>query len=524
MRTKFFPYLVILLLFILGYSCKKDNAKADPILNISRADLEVGNDVGYTDTVLIQSNVDWTISVSDEAKAWLSVTPLERTAGDSMVVTIQVTAANTTSFQKATLNITPAGTNLEPRQINVTRKGYSLVWQKCYGGSDDDQGYEAAILPNGEFVTSGYSFSTDGDALGNTVFPVDWTLRVGSDGNKLWQKKVNPFDLQFRSIAASPDGGTVSLGFAGAVTNAPTNFYVVKFDANGNVVWNRSYGGSKAETPKKIISTADGGYLVSGDTYSMDGDVKANHGVTDLWVVKLDGNGDIVWERTFGGDNLDSYATVAACSDGGFIVFGFTQSNNNGDVGPNHGSLGQDWLVAKVDANGNKLWSRTLGGSALEISSAVIGDTDGGCILMGQANSKDGDLAGRTGSDIDTWVVKLTKDGEIGWQALLGGPGNGGGLSMVRLPNGNIAIAGSSDAKDRGLSYNGMMLDIWVAVINNRGKMLWQKTFGSSADDSNSGINAAADGTILVTNIVTGNDGDVSGNHGKRDVWMFKLK
>jgi len=459
MQAKFLPYQFILLLLLLGYSCKKDDANSpDHILNISQTDIEVGNDAGYSDTVVIQSNIDWTISLSDGANAWLSVDPDKKATGDTTIITIKVIAGNTLPSQTATLTITPTGSNREARQINIRRKAYNLEWQKCYGDFSVDECFATAVLPNGQFVTTGTSYSSE-VAGGYTIHPIGWTLRAGSDGARLWEKKAG-YDVPYRSIAASADGGTVSLGnFMPYRLYYDADLLVVKHDALGNQVWSKALGGNDSESPKSIISTADGGYIVSGDTYSINGDFINNQGRIDLYVAKLNANGSVVWQKTFGGAMDDFNATVTACSDGGYAVVGYTESNNSGDVGINHGK--QDLLVVKTDANGNKLWSKTIGGSSVEIASSVIGDTDGGFILMGYTTSTDGDVVGRSGIDNDTWVVKFTKDGQIGWQTCLGGSGNDLGMGMVRLPNGNIAISNNSNSTDRGITGNHGLQDIW---------------------------------------------------------------
>ena len=509
MRTKFYPYQVIFLLFILVSSCKKDDPKGpDPILNISRTDIEVGNDVGYTDTVVIQSNIDWTISVSDGANAWLSVDPVKKAAGDSTIVTIKVTAANTSPSQTATLTITPAGSNLQPFQVNITRKAYSLVWQKCYGGSAMDESLGTALLPNGQFVTTGYSFSTDGDALGNTIANpyqiIGWALRAGSDGKVLWQKQNKDIVGISWSVVAASDGGTV----------ITSRFKVVKLDANGNIVWSKSYLGSFYKETHKIINTADGGYLIAGSANSNDG-VMATQGDPNLFVVKLDANGNYVWGKSYGVVEMLLPTGLAVCSDGGYVVCGSSTAASTG-----HGW--QDYLIVKIDANGNKVWSKTYGGSSGETVMSIIGDTDGGCIVTGRTSSSDGDVTGRrNGTDADMWTIKLSKDGQLTWQVAAGGPNDDAGKSLVRLPDGNIAIGGYTN--DQGI-FNQTTADVWVVIMNNSGKIVWQKTFGSTSLDYNAAIDVTADGSILVTNNTKGNDGDVSGNHGAQDIWAFKLK
>ncbi|OQP53983.1 hypothetical protein A4D02_20050 [Niastella koreensis] len=490
-------------------------------MHVSRTNVEIGSDVNYTDTIVIYSNVDWKIDLSAGASAWLSVDPVKKGTGDSTVVTIKVTAATTTSSQTGTLTITPAASAAQPIQVNISRKIYSLVWQKCYGGSADDYCYETALLPSGSFITTGYSVSVDGDALGNAGVFMGWTLRAGSDGNKTWQKQMGGYGSVYQSVVASSDGGSVNAGYA-MVANGPDDFSIVKFDANGNIVWNKTYGGSNDDLAYKIIATADGGYLVSGETESNDGDVKSNHGGWDIWVIRLDANGNLIWEKTFGGAGNEYWAKIAACTDGGYVLLSTTESNNTGDVQSNHGQ--NDFLVVKIDASGNKLWSKTYGGASFEYTSSVIGDADGGCILLGYTTSTNGDVMGKQGIDMDAWVVKLTKDGQIGWQAALGGSGSDAGFSLARLPDGHIAIAGNSDSKDRGITGNHGKLDVWVLVLDTTGKVVWQKLFGSSDGDGNSDIAVMADGSLLVTNTVFGSDGDVTGSHGGIDTWIFKLK
>jgi hypothetical protein len=289
------------------------------------------------------------------------------------------------------------------------------------------------------------------------------------------------------------------------------------------MVWNKAYGGSQFDQPYKILNAPDGGYYIAGQTPSQDGDIKIPHGNTDLFVFKIDVNGNLVWEKQFGGNNDELYGTIAACSDGGYILCSSSNSAKSGDVISSHGQ--DDFFVVKMDANGNKIWAKTYGGSNNDVPRSVIGDADGGCIITGYTNSGDGDLAGhRTSIDFDMWVVKLNKNGQIVWQTTLGGTGVDKGRNVVRLPNGNIVIGGTTDSSDGDVNGKRGSNDIWVVMLNNAGKKLWQKTFGTSYPDENEDLAVASDGSIVFTNTVLTNDGDVTNLHGSFDAWIFKLK
>jgi hypothetical protein len=525
MRIKLFLYPFVILALIHCYSCGKDNEVVEPIVNVSRDIVEVGNEVDYSDTVEITTNVSCTIRLSEGAESWLAVTPSISPEGGNSIVTIGVKANNYLPSQTATLSIMPEGSDVPVRQITITRKQFSFEWKKCYGGQGEDQFDAMTVLPNGQIVFSGFTQSGDGDALGYSGSFKSWVFRSNSDGSMIWQKQVvgttGFISGQYRSVAATSDGGTVSAGYVNNNYNLDAS--VARYDANGNVIWNKTYGGTGQDVANRIINTPDGGFLVSAETNSQDGDVKLNHGAFDLWVFKLDANGNLIWEKTFGGAADDILGGIATCSDGGYMLSGMSKSNATGDVPASHGN--EDIFVVKLDAAGNKVWTKTFGGTLREDAGSVIGDTDGGCIIAACTNSSDGDLVGRKQNlNRDMWVFKLNKDGQIVWKTTLGGGREDFANSLARLPNGNIAIAGSSESNNGDVAGNLGGHDVWVVVLNSRGKKLWQRTFGSYTGDYNSDIKVTADGSLLVANSTDGNELDVSDNHGNDDAWVFKLK
>ena len=135
------------------------------------------------------------------------------------------------------------------------------------------------------------------------------------------------------------------------------DYWVVKLDAAGNILWQKALGGTGTDVAQAITASADGGYVVAGYTGSTNGDVTGNHGSSDYWVVKLDAAGNILWQKALGGTGIDQAYAITASADGGYVV-GYTQSND-GDVTGNHG--GNDYWVVKLDAAGNILWQKAPG-------------------------------------------------------------------------------------------------------------------------------------------------------------------
>ena len=173
------------------------------------------------------------------------------------------------------------------------------------------------------------------------------------------------------------------------------------------IEWQRSLGGSWHDDAYSIQQTADGGYIVAGDSYSNDGDVTGNHGGNDYWIVKLDASANITWQRALGGSNSDGALSIQQTTDGGYIVAGYSESND-GDVTGNHGGPTDYWVV-KLDASGNITWQKSLGGSNNEGAFSIQQTSDGGYIVAGNSGSNDGDITGNHG-DRDYWVVKLGPD------------------------------------------------------------------------------------------------------------------
>ena len=183
---------------------------------------------------------------------------------------------------------------------------------------------------------------------------------------------------------------------------------MAKINSAGDLTWQKVLGGSSLDYGRSIALTSDGGCIVGGETLSNDGDVSGLHSdnYRDEWIVKLNGLGEILWERTIGGTNDDAVHSIQQTTDGGYILTGYTLSND-GDVSGNHGSY--DFWVIKLNSTGAIVWKKTLGGANSDIAVKIQQTTDGGYIVAGYTLSNDGDITGNHGL-ADVWVVKLAPD------------------------------------------------------------------------------------------------------------------
>ncbi|TXD82088.1 T9SS type A sorting domain-containing protein [Subsaximicrobium wynnwilliamsii] len=181
------------------------------------------------------------------------------------------------------------------------------------------------------------------------------------------------------------------------------DYWIVKLNGQGIVEWDTRLGGSLVDVPWDVELTTDGGYIVAGYSASTDGDVTGNHGGYDYWVVKIDAAGDLVWEKSLGGTDNDRAISISQTTDGGFILTGYSNSSD-GDISENQGSY-DGWTV-KLDNDGNLQWEMSLGGSKSDNFRSIAQTSDGGYVMTGWINSNDSGVVVLYG-DSDFWVVKF---------------------------------------------------------------------------------------------------------------------
>lgn len=341
-----------------------------------------------------------------------------------------------------------------------------------------------------------------------------------------WQKSIGGSGNDGASIILqTQDGGYIVAGTSSSNdhdvsgNHGGQDYWIVKMDSVGNITWQKSFGGSVGDLAYSIIQTQDGGYIVAGFSYSNNGDVSGNHGGSDNWVLKLDTLGNLIWQKCIGGSSFERVSSIIQTQDGEYVLAGYS-SSNNGDVSGNHG--GNDYWIVKLDTLGNISWQKSLGGSGEDLAFTIIQNQNGEYLIAGSSNSNNGDVSGNHGSN-DSWIVKLDAFGNITWQKSLGGSDLDNAYTIIQTQDGGYIIAGSSKSNNGDVSGNHGGYDFWIAKLDSVGNINWQKSLGGSSDDFAYTIKQTQDGNYILVGSASSNNGNVSGNHGGYDYWIIKL-
>jgi len=298
-------------------------------------------------------------------------------------------------------------------------------------------------------------------------------------------------------------------------------FAAVAASAQPTIQWQKTFGGSSYDEAFSIKQTTDDGFVVAGTTTSNNGDIFGSHGGADCWVLKLNNLGVIQWKKALGGTGNEEGRSICQTFDNGFLLAGFTESNNY-DVSGNHGGGFDAWVV-KLSSTGTIQWQKAIGGTGWDEIWDAEQTTDNGYILAGRTNSIDGDVTENKGKS-DLWVVKLDETGNIQWQKTYGGSADDGAYKVTQTPDGGFALIGETASQDFDVIGNNGNFDFWVLKLSSTGTIEWQKTLGGGAGDIGSDIVSTADGDLVVCGFTGSYDsGDVTGHQGFYDYWVVKL-
>jgi hypothetical protein len=383
------------------------------------------------------------------------------------------------------------------------------------------------VTPTGTKTFGGYgSFDywiVKLDANGDKL----WDSSYGGAENEFLRSVIPTLDGGFLlggySISNAISGNKTATAFG------LDDYWVVKINANGIIQWDRSYGGNQRETLSSMLPTNDGGFLLLGDSRSGSNGSKtaANYGNEDYWVVKIDANGNQLWDQSYGGSDLDLSPKVIASSDGGFLLAGYSRSPVSGSkTSTNYGN--DDYWVVKIDNNGNQLWDNTYGGTGADVLNIIAPTADGGFLLAGQSTSgANGNKTAGNFGFIDYWVVKINAGGTPVWDYAYGGSEGDFPNALNPAKDGGFFLAGTSNSPANGnktIPTTGNN-DYWVVKIDVNGIKTKEYGFGGTAVDIAASLVPTADGGFLVAGY---SNSGINGNktvptNGDRDYWLLKL-
>ncbi len=407
-----------------------------------------------------------------------------------------------------------------------------IQWQKCYGGTGWDEIRDIEQTNDGGYIFIAYTESNDGDIIGKHAGTDIWVVKLNFSGIIIWQKCLggNGNDDGY-CIHQTTDGGyiitggTTSNNYDVSGNHGDMDVWVVKLNADGNIVWQKCYGGVGMEYARTILQTSDGGYIFGGYTNFNSGDVSGAHdNCGDYWVVKIDAVGHLKWQKCYGGSyGDDGVYAIEQTADGGYIISG-TVDSGDGDVTGYY--FQGDYWIFKTDTIGNIQWKKCYGGNAPEYNTSMKKTPDGGCIVAGMSSSLDGWVQNNHGNYTgDAWLIKLTYAGTVLWKKCYGGLDYESANSIILLNGGSggYVFTGYTTSNDGDVSGNHGDNDMWVVEIDVSGNMVAQKCLGGDSTDYGHKVIQTNDGGFIVAGTTASNNGDVSGSHGSYDGWIVKL-
>ncbi|CAM2991702.1 T9SS type B sorting domain-containing protein [Flavobacterium frigoris] len=427
--------------------------------------------------------------------------------------------------------------------LNIKTYSQSIEWENTIGGNNNDWSDFIELSKDGNYILGGYSYSNISDDKNeNSRGEGDyWLVKIGDiSGNIIWQKTIggNNFD-HLTSGKETKDGGYILGGYSSSNISGEKSqnsrgrddYWVVKLDADRNILWDKTYGGTGVDRLTTIIETNDGGYLMGGSSDSNISGEKNNNsqGMLDMWIIKTDISGNIMWQKTFGGSNSDWVQSIIQTTDGGYILAGSSHSGISGDKTDSSRGGGDYWII-KINSLGSIIWQKTYGGNNGDYLKSIIATSDGNYILGGDSFSNiSGDKAETTvNNSNDVWLLKINGLGQIVWQKDIGASDTDN-LADIRLTSDKGFILGV-------MSYSGISgfktessigdRDYWLVKLDQTGKFEWDKTIGGDNLDQPQSIVQAKDGGYVTLGwSQSDKSGDKSENKsGLQDLWVVKLK
>jgi hypothetical protein len=363
----------------------------------------------------------------DSANKWISQ--------EAVMKTLNTTAALLTA-----LTIALAATSASAQD---------LLWSKHFGGPYNEKGASCRTTTDSSVVLLGSTYSYGAG---------DWDiylLKLNNIGDTVWTRTYGGDSTEYGyDMQVTPDRGFIVVGCTRSSGAGRKDVYLLKLDSLGLLEWSKTFGGSGDDEGLSVRRTFDGGYIVCGTTNSF------GHGYTDVYLLKIDASGNLVWSKTYGGAGGDTGSAVRQAPDSGFIIIGTT-----GSFGTGYSSI----YAVRADKNGDSVWATTYGGARADLGYTVENTSDGGFIFGGATVP--------TGAGYyDAYLVKTDPTGFVEWENSFGGDKEDMALSILELASGDFIVAGKTD------SYNAYS-KAYLFAVNPIGNMIWSRYYGGDKSD-----------------------------------------
>ena len=338
-----------------------------------------------------------------------------------------------------------------------------IIFQKAYGGGFGDWGNSIQQTTDGEYIITG----------GTNSFTLSWyhdlyLIKTDSNGDLMWSKSYggdegNETGL---SVLQTNEGGFIIVGVTFSFGQGGSDLYLIRTNSTGDTLWTKTFGGDHNDGGKSIQQTSDGGFILTG--YTGGGVAGTDY---DIYLIKLDSEGSILWTKTYGGTGDDYGESVQQTIDGGFIIAGY---------GTSFGAGTWDFYLIKTDDIGNISWSKTYGGPNADYGHEVQQTSDGGYIITGTTG-------GFSTNNWDVYLIKTDSVGDVSWSKTYGGTQPDYGNSVQQTLDDGFVIVGET------------LENVLIIRTTSTGDTLWTKTFGGTGNDLGSSIILTNDGGLAIT-------------------------
>lgn len=431
-----------------------------------------------------------------------------------------------------------------------------IKWDKTFGGQYDE--FEGKIIEttDGSYIVGGTSASNpSGDKSEPSRGGDDyWIVKFDKNGNKLWDKTLGGnYDEHFRCLVATPNGGVLVVGNSRSNISGDKSenrrskrsgggaddMWIILLNKDGGIIWDKTIGCNADAYPTCATITPQQDFVIAGYTYGEGGDKsEPARGIhEDYWVIRLSATGQLLWNKTYGGGQVDQPSGIVLLDDNTVIVAGHSLSNFSFDKTQNNVGWNDYWLLKLDLQTGQKIWDKAFGGSDDDFK-PIIKFYKGDIYLAGYSNSsRSGSKSENAKGGFDFWLLKIDRNGIKLWDKTVGGDDEDLLASIAISCDDGIVLSGSSQSDisgDKTQRYRGQRSsityyhDYWVIKLDNMGNKLWDKTFGGTEYDVNLDLLYLKDGSYLLSGYSYSDIGFEKTESRKNkyygsDLWLIKL-
>lgn len=387
----------------------------------------------------------------------------------------------------------------------------SVEWQQEYGGLLLESIQDMIQAKNGDYLFVGSTNSKE-FTLNNAGQDDAWVIRTDDKGNLIWEKSFGGSDLDEIKAIKEIDTGFVLAGITASADMDVSNplgeidYWLLKITHEGDLEWEKTLGGAFNDFCSEIVIASDGSYLIGGHSEQEDAAQGDTFGNIDKVIFKVSPSGEVIWKKNYDRSNFDRLEKILPTNDGGFLLGGSISTDNE------H----YNFNLIKTNSSGEVEWENNYGGSTYDVLEDLKATSNGEYYVGGTSRSSDGDALSEGFGRDDYWLLKVDRLGDIIWEKKYGFKHDDLLKSLIATSDGGAILSGSSSGET---TFQGF--DYWVIKIDKDGKSQWSKNYGLPDTDFFEKAIATNDGGILL-----GGTGFISQNNfvANRDFLVFKIK